>query len=265
MGKIEAHEAINAIARESLLKAKEIAEAAGFRVLHAIVDSIYINKEAATRADCERLARAIEHSTGLPIALEAMYRYVVFLPSKQFADIPVPNRFFAVSEEGELKVRGLEVRKHDTPPLIARMQEEILAILAEAHDYESYQRKLTEAMEVLARYQEKLTSGKLAWEDLVIRKRLTQAPERYEKASLVAVAAQQLAGRGIHLRPGEFVEYVITAADATLPHERALALALLDGTQSYDREKYLELMLAAFEPFRLYCKRVLPPIRCGRI
>jgi hypothetical protein len=47
---------------------------------------------------------------------------VVFLPSKQHAEIAVPNRFFAVAEDGELKIRGLECRRHDTPPLVARMQ-----------------------------------------------------------------------------------------------------------------------------------------------
>ena len=41
-GKIEAHEAINAMAREKLLVAKEAAEQRGFRVLHALVDSIYV-------------------------------------------------------------------------------------------------------------------------------------------------------------------------------------------------------------------------------
>jgi DNA polymerase elongation subunit (family B) len=43
-GKIEAHEAINALAREKLLVAKEAAEQRGFRVLHALVDSIYVQK-----------------------------------------------------------------------------------------------------------------------------------------------------------------------------------------------------------------------------
>ena len=57
----------------------------------------------------------IEQRTGLPIP-QAVYRYVVFLPSKQSREIPVPNRFFCVPEEGEVKVRGLECRKHEICP-----------------------------------------------------------------------------------------------------------------------------------------------------
>ena len=120
--KSKPHEAINAVARETLLVAKEIAEADGFELIHALVDSLYVWKEGATREDYERLSQEIENSTRLPLAIESVYRFVVFLPSKQYADVPVPNRFFAVGEDGELKVRGLECRRHDTPPLLARMQ-----------------------------------------------------------------------------------------------------------------------------------------------
>jgi len=88
-GKIEAHEAINAVARETLLVAKEIAEADGFELIHALVDSLYVWKEGATREDYERLSQKIEDRTRLPLAIESVYRYVVFLPSKQYADVPV--------------------------------------------------------------------------------------------------------------------------------------------------------------------------------
>src|SRR4029077_1120288 len=160
-GKIEAHEAINAVARETLLTAKEIAEDRGYEILHALVDSLYVQKAGlpageagATRDDYETLTAEIAERTRLPLAIEAIYRYVVFLPSRQFEDVPVPNRFFAVAEAGALKVRGLELRRHDTPPLVARMQQEVLAILAEAHDFTGYLAKVEEAREILRRCEE---------------------------------------------------------------------------------------------------------------
>jgi DNA polymerase elongation subunit (family B) len=66
-GKIEAHEAINAVARETLLVAKEIAEADGFELIHALVDSLYVWKEGATREHYERLSQEIENRTRLPL------------------------------------------------------------------------------------------------------------------------------------------------------------------------------------------------------
>jgi len=94
------------VARETLLVAKEIAENDGFQLIHALVDSLYVWKEGA-KGRLERLATEIETRTRLPLAIESVYRYVVFLP-RAYADVPVPNRFFAVGEDGELKVRGLE-------------------------------------------------------------------------------------------------------------------------------------------------------------
>ncbi len=267
-GKIEAHEAINAIARETLLSAKEQAEAQGYEILHALVDSLYVRKAGATRADYEALAAEITASTQLPIALEALYRYVVFLPSRQFDDVPVPNRFFCAGEDGAMKVRGLELRRHDTPPLVARMQNEALAILSGAHDGESYARKLEMARAVLARYLECLREGNVAIEDLIIRKRLTRPPREYQKAALTAIAAQQLYGSGVRLRPGQTVEYIITQAGASVPNDRVRAYALWEGWHSYDRQKYSDLLLEAFQSLECGSRelsRITPRAPCMRI
>lgn len=248
-GKIEAHEAINAVARETLLVAKEMAESRGFDLLHALVDSLYVFKEGATHAEFEQLARDIEERTDLPLAIEAIYRYVVFLPSKQYQDFPVPNRFFAVGEDGEAKIRGLECRRHDTPPLLNHMQHEVIAILAEAHHYESYLQKLEVARTVLACYEERLLSGDVEIKDLVVSKRITKEPRDYQKAGVTAIAAQQLFGSGVKLQPGQTIEYIITDADCAVPNNRVRAYALWEGWHGYDRRKYQALLREAFEPF----------------
>ncbi len=259
-GKIEAHEAINAVARETLLVAKELAEDRGYEILHALVDSLYVRKPGATRDDFESLTEEIAARTGLPLAIEAVYRYVVFLPSRQFADVPVPNRFFAVAEDGALKVRGLELRRHDTPPLIARMQQEALDIVAEARDFPGYAAKLEEARELLRRYEESIADGSVAIEDLIVSKRLTREPREYSKANQTAIAAQQLLGSGVRLRPGQTVEYIITDARNRVPNDRVRAYALWDGWFGYDRRKYTELLRDAFQPLALCCTSNKEPI-----
>ena len=261
-GKIEAHEAINAVARETLLVAKEIAEDRGYQILHALVDSLYVQKTrppaGATRSDYEALSAEIAARTQLPLAIEAIYRYVVFLPSRQFEDVPVPNRFFAVAEDGALKVRGLELRRHDTPPLVARMQQEVLEILAEAHDFTGYLAKLEEAREILRRCEESVADGSVAIEDLIISKRLTREPREYSKANQTAIAAQQLFGSGVRLRPGQTVEYIITDSDNRVPNDRVRAYALWDGWFGYDRRKYTQFLHDAFDPLTLVCGEQLP-------
>ncbi|TAM84401.1 MAG: hypothetical protein EPN47_01635 [Acidobacteria bacterium] len=262
-GKIEAHEAINALAREKLLVAKEAAELKGFRVLHALVDSLYVERRGATRRDYEQLAQEIERLTGLPLALEAVYRYVVFLPSRQNAEIPVPNRFFAVAENGELKVRGLECRRHDTPPVVSRMQRQVLEILAEARDFVSYCRKLEEARRTLDRYLDGLADGSMDVEELIISKRLTRAPEAYRKDTATAVVARQLDRSGVKLRPGEIIGYIITDAGAKFPDDRFRAFTLWEAWHGYDVRQYQQALLDAFKPFEHYVPaRVTLPTSC---
>jgi DNA polymerase II len=248
-GKIEAHEAINALAREKLLVAKETAELKGYRVLHALVDSLYVERQGATREDYERLAQEIERLTSLPLALEAVYRYVVFLPSRQNAEIPVPNRFFAVAENGELKIRGIACRRHDTPPIVSRMQQQVLEILAEAQHFESYCLKLEEGRRILERYLDRLADGSMDVEELIISKRLTRAPGAYHKDTATAIVSRQLDRSGVRLRPGETIEYIVTDASSKFPDDRFRAFTLWEAWRGYDARQYQQALRDAFKPF----------------
>jgi DNA polymerase elongation subunit (family B) len=91
-------------------------------------------------------------------------------------------------------------------------------------------------------------SGGVAVEDLVISKRMTREPRGYSKAGMSAIAAQQLYGSGVKLRPGQTVEYIITDADNRVPNDRVRAYALWEGSFGYDRQKYVEMLREAFEP-----------------
>ena len=133
------------------------------------------------------------------------------------------------------------------------MQKEVLAILSEANDFDSYTKKLIVAREVLARYLERVEEGNVMVEELVVSKRLTRSPRDYQKASLTAIAAQQLFGREVKLRPGQVIEYVITDAGAAVPNDRVRAYTLWEGWRGYDRKKYAQMLRDAFALFLNPC------------
>ncbi len=146
------------------------------------------------------------------------------------------------------------------------MQHEVLAILAEAHDYDSYLEKLEIARGVFATYEDRLASGDVEIKDLVVSKRITREPRDYQKAGITAIAAQQLFGNGVKLRPGQNIEYVITNAEAHVPNDRVRAYALWEGWFGYDRKKYASMLHEAFEPFVLCIrKRAEPVLLCDSI
>lgn len=134
-GRIEAHEAVTAHGREALLRAKESAEDLGFEILHMYVDGLWVRREGCkTPKDFESLLAEVTDRTGLPISLDGIYRWIVFLPSRLNERVPVPNRYFGVFQDGSIKVRGIEARRRDTPPFIAETQMGLLEILARAPD-----------------------------------------------------------------------------------------------------------------------------------
>ncbi|MCK5553204.1 MAG: DNA polymerase, partial [Deltaproteobacteria bacterium] len=79
-GRIEAHEAVTAFGREKLLQAKEIGEKRGFRLIHAITDSLWISKDGLTEGEVLALCEEITREAGVRMNLEGIYRWMVFLP-----------------------------------------------------------------------------------------------------------------------------------------------------------------------------------------
>jgi DNA polymerase-2 len=72
---------------------------------------------------------------------EGHYKWIAFLPSKLHPQVSVLNRYFGVMDNGKLKVRGLEVRKNDTPKFVYDAQMEMINVLASAVTQTSLRKK----------------------------------------------------------------------------------------------------------------------------
>src|SRR5262245_45594751 len=115
-----------------MLRAKEIAEEAGFEMLHALTDSLWIRKEDVIAEILSQLFETITRKTGIEMSVEGVYRWLVFAPSKIKSSRPVAARFYGVFTDGQMKIRGLACRRRDTPEFIRQAQEQMLTILARA-------------------------------------------------------------------------------------------------------------------------------------
>jgi DNA polymerase-2 len=244
-GRIEAHEAVTAYSRELLLQAKEVAERQGYRMLHAIVDSLWLVKPGAVRADYDRLAQAITEQTGLSIGVEGLYRWIGFFPSRVNPLMPVPNQFVGLFDHGAMKIRGIEIRRSDAPFLVKRAQAEVLRCLCEARTVAELRKQLPQVIEIVHTYRRYLRDGRATVEELAITKSLSKEPQAYRHQTLSMIAAQELLARGVPLQAGDTIHYIITDADAACPSDRVRAVAGLDGAWSYDVSAYDNLLLKA--------------------
>ena len=242
-GRIEAHEAVTAYGREVLLQAKELVEARGFRVLHLYVDGLWIHKPGALRRpDYPALVEEICAQTGLRIELEGVYRWVAFLPSRVEPRVAVANRYFGAFEDGTLKVRGIEARRHDTPPYIKETQMEMLAILAEGRDAEGFRALLPAAIALASARLHTLRAGEVEPRQLVVTHRLSRQPEEFRARTAAAQATRQLLAAGVRPSPGENLRFLYVPGP-----EKARPWELIEGSVAYDRAAYIELFLRAVE------------------
>ena len=99
------------------------------------MDSLWLYKENATRQEMEKLKTEIETITGFAMSLD-VYKWLVFLESKQYKSVTIANRYFGEYENGKLKIRGIETRRHDTPVFFKKCQMEILELFAGANNIE---------------------------------------------------------------------------------------------------------------------------------
>ena len=207
-GRIEAHQAVTAYGREALLRAKEAAEDMGFEVIQLYVDGLWVRHPEKTQPeDIQPLLLEIQARTGLPISLDGIYRWVVFVGSRQNKKRPVANRYFGVFQDGSIKVRGIDARRRDSTPFVSEAQMHLLELLAREDQPED---ALPEAVDYLRDRLRALRSGRVKLSNLLVRQRLGRKLEAYRTPSPAARAVLQLQAVGKELRPGQRVPFIYT-------------------------------------------------------
>ncbi|MFH1134134.1 MAG: DNA polymerase domain-containing protein [Nanoarchaeota archaeon] len=205
-GRIEAHEAINAFARDKLLIALKRSEKAGYKVLHGIIDSLWVQKQGISTEGLQDLCEDISKHAGVDIAVEGIYHWVVFLPSIQDGRVPVPSRFYGCFRDGSLKLRGIALRRSDSPGIVKAMQQDIIGRLSGCSCPEEFITALPSALKALKDHERRLSSAQP--EQLLISRRISKLDYSQDGPQKQVVA--ELQRQGMRLHPGNVISYVIT-------------------------------------------------------
>ena len=236
-GRIECHESITAYGRDILVRSAAIAESRGFEVLHGIVDSLWLHGDGDVRQLCDEISAEF----GIQLNVEGRYRWIVFLPNAS-TGVGALNRYYGLLEDGELKLRGIAVRRKDTPAIVEDLQQDMLRCLSNAHDAGEFIETVPDALRVVDGYAADLRSGSVAAERLIVRRRVARRLEEYVRLNDSVAALRQLHDKGFELQSGQSVEYVILDSGNDRSWERVRAAPFLSGNERYDREKYVELV-----------------------
>ena len=259
-GTVDGHMGVCAFGRDALLTASHIAEDQGFNVIHGIVDSLWLKKNRTSSEDYVRLSEEIAKNVDLPLDLAALYKWIVFLPSTIRPNVSVLNRYYGVKEDGNLKIRGLEIRRRDTPKFVYDAQLEMIKTLASADNSKAFVEKIPEALDVVKSYRKKLLDGDVSVWDLIVTKRLSKELKDYSQNVSQMVAGEQLQKNGFEVYAGKNVKFLFTSATNKRQKRRIKAKELIDERTNPDVTKYISLLYSAasniLSPFNYSVKDV---------
>ena len=240
-GRIECHEAINAFAREILLTAKQRLEAGGWRVVHGIVDSIWVTPDPDVdnddREDLEALTTAITERVEIRLEHEAHYDWVAFVPQRESDAGALTKYFGKVADADEFKLRGIEARQRSTPPFIEDVQRDCLDRLDATRSPDAVIGRLERAID-------ELQTGNVAAERLVERNRVSKPLEGYSQNTQNVAALKRAREQDLAVHPGQDIEYVVVD-DEKFSRDR-VALAH-EAIETYDASYYERQLVRAVE------------------
>nr|MDP9493504.1 hypothetical protein [Thermoproteota archaeon] len=182
--------------------------------------------------------------------------WIVFVPSKNNTIIPVSNRYFGVFEDGTVKMRGIEARRHDTAEFFSNVQQSILNIMSEANSIREVRDLMPKVRDMFQMHLKLLKNRNVPISDLVLTKRISKNVDEYENRNTVELdALLQLNNTGKSLKAGQILKYVITDYYRKNSRKRSVPFELINSKTGYDAKRYCELLTetcnSVTEPFGL--------------
>ena len=266
-----AFEEINKISRDILIKTKDIVQDLGYELAYADTDSVFVKKKDhhnPTKRDYEELVSILSKETGLPISIDCHYKFLVLLPLEADEMIEVLKHYFGITYDGELVVRGIEIRRHDSPSFIKQFQTQLLYTLFDCENSDEVVTKgYDDALLLVTQAIDKIMTGEgILQQDLVISKLLRQDIDKYRSIFPHVSAAIQLSNNnnnsnngssGRYPTKGDTIQYIYTNSQHNNPLCRVVPIEMMQKEQeeegktitldNYDKEKYREMVLDAAE------------------
>jgi DNA polymerase elongation subunit (family B) len=162
----------------------------------------------------------------------------VFLPSKG-TGVGALTRYYGVFENETVKIRGVELRQHNTPMFLKNAQHEMLTVFKHAANAEEFRALIPKSVDVLRRYAAALRNHAVDPSDLVFTTTVSKEIERYKVHTLPKSALLQLQDLGIQVELGQSVRYLVTDESSRNYKRRVCIAEKIQGTEEIDVAYYL--------------------------
>ena len=160
----------------------------------------------------------------LELEYEGFYRRGFFVTKKKYA---------VIDEEGKITTRGLEIVRRDWSEIAKETQARVLEAILKHGD-------VKEAVRIVKEVTEKLSKYEVPPEKLVIHEQITRDLKDYKATGPHVAIAKRLAAKGIKIRPGTVISYIVLKGSGRIG-DRAIPADEFDPTKhKYDADYYIE-------------------------
>jgi DNA polymerase elongation subunit (family B) len=191
-------------------------EARGWKAIYGDTDSVFVVgptdeefKEFVAWCNAELYPclvaeRGCTRNT-VSLAYEKKFRRIVIAAKKRYAAMIEHFKGTKAKSDSALEVKGLEYRRGDTSRIARRMQLELVEMICRQGIVDP-----TAFEELVEKYKAHVLDSDLSLDDVVISKRLTQAPDEYKTRTSHVDVAKMLQARGETLYKGDKIDFVVT-------------------------------------------------------
>ncbi|MCR4327453.1 MAG: ribonuclease H-like domain-containing protein [Nanoarchaeota archaeon] len=163
------------------------------------------------------------------------------------------KKYALIDEEGNIKIRGFETVRRDWCQLARKTQDQILRLILKNGDEKK-------ALIFLREVIERLKSGKVSKEDIMIKSQIKKPIEEYKSITPHVVAAKKMKEKGIPFEIFTPIEYYVSETNTKSKLVRD-KIKLKDEPGKYDLSYYLEKQILPsveniFEVFGINVKEV---------
>ncbi len=179
--------------------------------------------ETEIKAQVDKFLKYINQDLpeGMELEYEGFYSRGFFVTKKRYALI----------QDGNIVVKGLELVRRDWAPVAKKTQEKVLMALLEEGSPER-------AVKIIQNTIEEIKKGKISLEDLVIHTQLTKNPDEYVQSAPHVMAAKLAIKKGRKVGPGTIIRYVVVKGREPIS-KRAVPLEDANVSQ-YDPSYYID-------------------------
>ncbi len=225
-------ESVTALGRYVITNTVSHARSLGVRVLYGDTDSLFLHNP--TKEIVESMIKWVKDTFGLDIEVDKSYKFVAFSGLKK--------NYFGVYPDGKVDIKGMLVKKRNTPEFLKKAFSEVKDILVKVNSPEEMKDVKREVTDRVKSIYSGLKNKDYNLDELAFKIMLSRDVGHYKKTTPQHVkAAQQLKEAGVQVLPRDIIMFVkVKTKDGV----KAVQLAKLNEV---DSEKYLDAVRSTFE------------------